>query len=212
LKLKPATYDLKVQDANGCEDSLSVTIIEPPKLTIALPAIHKITIGDDVQFNPVIDPDTMKLVEIKWTPADSLSCSNCLNPLITRPFRGGLFDLYVKNDKGCDARASTRLNVDRNIPVYAPTAFSPNGDKINDYFTLFGNIKNVIKINHLRIFDRWGTLIFEAFDLNPSVESQGWDGTFRGEPLNPAVFVWNAQIRRVDGEEENLKGDVLLEK
>ncbi len=212
LKLTPAIYDLKVQDANGCEDSLQVQIIEPPKLTVALPAIHKITIGDDVQFNAVIDPDTMKLVEIKWTPADSLTCGDCLNPFIIRPFRGGTFDLYIKNDKGCDARASTRLNVNKNIPVYAPTAFSPNGDKINDYFTLYGNIKNVVKINHLRIFDRWGTLVFEAFDLNPSIESQGWDGTFRGEPLNPAVFVWNAKIKRVDGEEENLKGDVLLEK
>lgn len=211
-KLLPNTYDLKVQDANGCEDSLQVSIIEPPKLSLSLSSIHKIIIGDDVQFNVTYEPDTMKLTEIKWTPSDSLSCGNCLNPIILRPFRGGAFDLYIRNDKGCEARASTQLNINRIIPVYAPTAFSPNGDKINDTFTLFANVKNVLKINYLRVYDRWGTLLFEGFDLNPNVESVGWDGTFRGEPLNPAVFVWNAQILRVDGEKENLKGDVFLEK
>jgi hypothetical protein len=55
-------------------------------------------------------------------------------------------------------------------------------------------------------------LIYESFKLNPSIENQGWDGTFRGEPLNPAVFVWYAEILRADGDKELLKGDVLLEK
>jgi gliding motility-associated-like protein len=211
-KLRPSFYNLKVQDANGCEDSTQVQVIEPPLLTITIPAFTKIDIGDDAQFEAVVSPDTMKLISIQWSPDDSLSCKNCLNPIIKRPFRGGTFTLLVENDKGCIASAATQLNINRNVKVYAPTAFSPNGDQINDFFTLFGSTKAFLKINYLRVFDRWGTLVFERYELNPNNENEGWDGTFRGDVLNPAVFVWYAEILRIDGKKELIKGDVYLER
>ncbi|MFZ4542715.1 MAG: T9SS type B sorting domain-containing protein [Saprospiraceae bacterium] len=211
-KLIPGIYPLKVQDANGCEDSLKVTVIEPPLFSLTLSGIHKITIGDDIQFVVSYNPDTMKLAEIKWTPSDSLSCSDCLDPIIKRPLRGGFYEVVVKNDKGCEARTSTQLNVSKTIPIYAPTIFSPNGDKINDFFTLFANPNNIVNINYLRIYDRWGTLLFDAQDMEPGIETIGWDGNFRGEPLNPAVFIWYAEILRVDGKKEIIKGDITLQR
>lgn len=211
-KLEPSIYNLKVQDANGCEDSVQVELIEPPLLTLTLPTITRISIGEDAQFNAVLSPDTMKIISIQWTPSDSLSCTDCLNPNIKRPFRGGAYSVLIENDKGCIARASTQLNINRDVNVYAPTAFSPNGDQNNDYFTLYGNLKALVKINYLRVFDRWGTMIFEGLDLKPNAENEGWDGTYRNEPLNPAVFVWVAEIVRIDGKKEIIKGDIFLER
>jgi gliding motility-associated-like protein len=210
--LQPGTYSLKVQDANGCEDSIKVKLNEPALFRLNLNDVHKIVIGDDVQFKATYTPDTMKLSFINWTPTDSLSCSNCLDPVIKRPLRGGFYELLVKNDKGCEARASTTLTVSRNIPIFVPTVFSPNGDKINDYFTIFANPDNIIKINYLRIYDRWGTQLFEALDMIPGIETSGWDGNFKGEPLNPGVFVWYAEILRVDGRKEIIKGDIALQR
>ena len=211
-KLKPGTYSLKVQDANGCEDSLKVDLREPPLFRLELSSIHKIIIGDNVQFKATFSPDTMKIAEIVWTPDDSLSCKNCLDPIIKRPLRGGFFQLTVKNDKGCEAQTGTTLTVSRDIPIYVPTVFSPNGDKVNDFFTIYANPDNILQINYLRIYDRWGTALFEARDMTPGIESIGWDGNFRGEPLNPGVFVWYAEILRVDGRKEIIKGDILLQR
>ena len=211
-KLKPGRYSLKVQDANGCEDSLKVNLSEPELFRLDLSSVHKITIGDDVQFKVTFSPDTMKLGEVKWTPSDSLSCSDCLDPVIKRPLRGGFYELLVKNDKGCEARTSTTLTVSKTIPIYAPTAFSPNGDKVNDFFTIFANPDNIVRINYLRIYDRWGTQLFEALDMVPGIESIGWDGNFKGEPLNSGVFVWYAEILRVDGRKEIIKGDVAIQR
>jgi gliding motility-associated-like protein len=93
--------------------------------------------------------------------------------------------------------------------IYAPTAFSPNGDGTNDRFTLYGNTR-VLEIKLLQVYDVWGELVFEARSLPLNEEGRGWDGTFRGGPLKPAMFLWRAIVQYEDGKEEVLRGDFLL--
>ncbi|MEI6411752.1 MAG: gliding motility-associated C-terminal domain-containing protein, partial [Bacteroidota bacterium] len=68
----------------------------------------------------------------------------------------------------------------------------------------------VHKIRSLQIFDRWGEAVADFRDIQPNVPEVGWDGTFRGQPLNPAVFVWVAEIEFIDGVVELFTGDVTL--
>jgi gliding motility-associated-like protein len=91
--------------------------------------------------------------------------------------------------------------------LYLPNAFTPNGDGENDLFYVYGN---GIETVHLRIFNRWGELVFETTELN-----SGWDGTYRGEPVNPDVFVYYLDVtfcqnQRLSGLSPYKKGSITL--
>jgi gliding motility-associated-like protein len=65
-------------------------------------------------------------------------------------------------------------------------------------------------IESFLIFDRWGTQIFEQQNFFPNDPANGWDGTYRGEKLNPAVFVYQAKVKFIDGQTLLFKGDITL--
>lgn len=92
---------------------------------------------------------------------------------------------------------------------YAPTAFSPNNDGINDRYTFYGN-ERAIRIEQLQIFDRWGNLVFQADDIAFNEEALGWDGNLKGKAMQPAVFVWKATVILEGGLKEVAYGDLLL--
>ena len=70
----------------------------------------------------------------------------------------------------------------------------------------------MVKITSLQVFDRWGEPVYEKLDFQPNDPTIGWDGTFKGENLPPAVFVWWAEVLFVDGVSKIYKGDVTLGK
>ena len=63
---------------------------------------------------------------------------------------------------------------------------SPNGDGYNDELTI--RFEGVAQVTLIRVFNRWGELIFESTD-----PSQAWDGSFRGQPVNPGVYTYYIQ-------------------
>ena len=84
-----------------------------------------------------------------------------------------------------------------------------NNDGINDVIMIFGG-QNVVEVQSFLIFNRWGEQVFEATNFQPDDPDFGWDGTFRGELLNPAVFVYYAEVEFTDGEKVMYKGSVTL--
>ena len=86
---------------------------------------------------------------------------------------------------------------------------TPDGNRLNDGFTIFGNA-TLEEIEFMQVYDRWGELIWEGENFAPNRTELGWDGTFRGQPVNPAVFAWIARVRFVDGEMRWLTGDVTV--
>ncbi len=76
--------------------------------------------------------------------------------------------------------------------IFVPNAFTPNGDEINDRFTLkHSDICNIQEFD-LKIFDRWGRMVFETKTSDPN---QAWDGTFEGKELQQGVYIWNLYVR-----------------
>ena len=61
-----------------------------------------------------------------------------------------------------------------------------------------------------RVYDRWGELVFENRDTDVNNRETGWDGSFRGQEMSPAVFVWYAEVEFVDGSVAPFKGEVTL--
>ena len=86
---------------------------------------------------------------------------------------------------------------------------TPNGDNINDFFTVYAN-PFLDVVEELMIFDRWGEMVFRRTDIDHSVEELGWPGLLNGEPMNPAVFVYVAHVRWKDGERQTIYGDVTV--
>ena len=146
-----------------------------------------------------------------WGP-DSLLC---LDPLCTSVRAAPVFDTDYTvlgiNAAGCTDTATLRLEVIQDRPVYAPNAFSPDDDGENDNFTLYGG-RAVEVIEALRIYTRWGGLVFEREIFPASEPGLGWDGRIDGRPANAAVFVYHARVRFVDGSTVDLAGDVTLVK
>jgi len=97
----------------------------------------------------------------------------------------GVYHDTLRSAKGCDSLLITNLQVSEcPLEIWFPTAFSPNGDGLNDYYMPVG--KDIIKYK-LQIFDRWGTLIFESGDI-----TYGWDGKVKGRDAGPEVYTYNA--------------------
>ena len=85
-----------------------------------------------------------------------------------------------------------------------------DADGINDKWMLFGDPKIVVNIKELRIFDRWGEQMYEAFNFPVNDPQYGWDGKLRGKNLKPAVFVYYFEAEFVDGSRRLYKGGINL--
>ena len=60
------------------------------------------------------------------------------------------------------------------------------------------------------VFDRWGNALHEYHNFQPNDPATGWNGVYKGQPMNPGVFVYYAEVLFKDGETEIFKGDVTL--
>ncbi len=209
--LSPSTYTVYLKDANGCTTSASKEIIAalPFEVTLATQAI--VLLGDSFQIATTVTGSLLDIQNVTWTPSIYLSCDTCLNPIAT-PYESTRYQVSVINDQGCEDRESISLFVDKSVDVYIPNIFSPNGDGLNDIFLIFANMRSIKQVNSFQIFSRWGEQVFLMENFEPNSPTFGWDGSYKGSPLNPAVFVWYAAIEFIDGRKILFEGDVTIER
>ena len=97
---------------------------------------------------------------------------------------------------------SNRIAIMKDPNIFHPTAFTPNGDHLNDNFTVFGQY--VVGFE-MQIFNRWGELLFNTNDIKA-----GWDGTFRGMDMPEGTYTFIAHITDRAGRTFKRSGSVLL--
>jgi gliding motility-associated-like protein len=205
----PGTYTLVVLDDLGCRISDTRTMQEIPPLGLSLPPRILIEYGESVVLNLQIDLPSASVAGIQWIPPDHLSCPDCRNPSAS-PLAPLDYTVVVTDIHGCTAGASIRVDVQLDRNVYIPNAFHPDGNGINDGFTAFADPNKVRLIRWMRIYDRWGNHLFETRDIPVSRTDAGWDGTARGRPLDPGVFVYTLEVEYVDGLTRFFKGEIHL--
>ncbi len=203
--LDTGQHEVTVVDAQGCTAVREVMVGAPERPTIEVDVLARMLRGDSLRLAPRYIGD---IVRYDWAGDASLSCTDCPNPTV-RPDSTSIYTVVVTNADGCTATAQLRLNVGINTTIYTPTAFSPNGDGANDGLTIFTAEPGSI-IEELQVFDRWGEQVFAKADFAANEPALGWDGTFRGEHLNPAVFVYWARVRIPDVGVELVKSEVML--
>lgn len=207
--LFPGRYSILVQDANGCELTQETIIPNAPELELVLGGRVVLPLGETYQLQPQTNFTTDRLAVIDWTPTASLDCADCLQPM-ARPTESTMYTLALVSTDGCTAKDSVEVIVDKRRDVFFPTAFSPNGDGQNDFFLPFGSVQLIEVVNEISIHDRWGNTMFQAEEIGLNDPAGGWDGRYRGQPVNPAVFVYSATVTFIDGEQMVFKGSFTL--
>ena len=204
------TYEFVVEDSEGCQDIEIIEITEPVELSIDLTTnsgIFTIELGDSLRLstNIIGDYDT-----ILWFP--NIGLDTCLTGCTSQTVSPEISTNYIvqiANEEGCTAEANLQIVVLNSRFVYIPSAFSPNGDGINDIFQIFIG-KNVVSVKDFSIFDRWGESLFQRKDFIPNNTTDGWDGLFRGSFMQSGVYVYYVEIEFSDGKTEIFKGDLTL--
>ena len=88
--------------------------------------------------------------------------------------------------------------------MYIPTAFNPEKEE----FTILAG-SSVVKVIFMRIYDRWGTLLFEAANFIPN-GSIGWAGYYKNQAMMRGTYVVALEIEFLNGETKNFASEFLL--
>ncbi len=207
--LAAGLYAVVVQDARGCEDEAEALVEEATELTVSLESSASILLGDSYQVVALTNLLPAEIATVSWFPATGLSCADCLDP-IASPLVTTLYKVTVTTVDGCQETATLLLRVDKRGGLFVPSAFSPNGDGANDRFMIFSDPESVLQVKSFLVFSRWGETVHSFFDFKPNDPTHGWDGFYRGKPMNPDVFSWFATVEFIDGRIEIVSGDVTL--
>lgn len=209
--LQAGEYNLRVSDANGCFSDLFLDISQPEQLRVSLSVNSNRTeyeVGEEVTVTAQITGGNV-IDTLLWEP-DSLGFRGEGNSLTFLASETQQIRVTVIDEQGCRSSDQTIILVRKDVPVYIPNGFSPNGDNINDILFVGANDDRIRRVESFLIFNRWGEAVFQNYNFAPNDSGQGWDGSYRGEALDPAVFVYVAVVEMADGEKIVFKGDITL--
>lgn len=205
--LPPGNYELTITDTRACSVTVQFTINAADQLIISPIADLTVRAGSSVSFTLSLNRAEDEISSIVATYNDSLLCTGCFTHSWS-PTGNGEVRITVTDNYGCTAEISFSVTLTYSGDVFIPEVFSPNGDGVNDIFTVYPG-PDISAVRNMRIFDRWGNELFFLEEL-PLGEGRGWDGSSRGKSLNPAVFVYSVEIELRGGETKLLFGEVSL--
>ena len=203
--LEAGNYEIAVLDANDCEYLVDVTLYNPPEPMLDLGPDQTIELGEVANIEAQTN---LSDYTIRWYIDGALQ-PDSLARLDTMLLESSIIQAEIFDKNDCTTEDALRVTVSKENPIFVPNAFSPNGDGLNEKLTVFGNA-SVESILELRVFNRWGSLVYEASDFQPNDVSIGWDGFFRGKSAEPGVYVYSLSVRFIDGRTRVFGGDVAL--
>lgn len=203
-------FNVFVQDGLGCITAVNGTTVAPDIPTVDFAEDLGIELCDSIILNPILNNAAIATIEWTENNGNTLSCYDCLTPYAS-PVNNSEYTLLVISNDDCSATDSIRVDVNKRRRVYVANIFSPNGDGMNDTFTVNAGCE-VSMITRFGIYDRWGNLVFERENFNPNENLLGWDGRLNRKDLQPGVYSWQAKILFIDGEELDLSEHFTLVK
>ncbi len=200
----PGTYWLEI--STNCESFRDSIYIDTSGTDLTLPDTIHGQLGEIIEMHPDVHSSSEIIGYFWYDPDEVLSCVSCQEPSLMLTGNGSL-SLQVISSHGCESEDSTTLIL-RNIEVFAPNAFTPDDNGINDRFNLWGN--DVYEIEHLQIFDRWGNRVYQSRQLTTNNDSIGWDGMVKRQKAPPGVYLWKATIVNRGFQRQEFAGSLHL--
>ena len=200
------TIQLMATNKLGCTNTVTKKInVAPPPTAVAVtdPLIIAVTTGANLNMNY-----TGNIINYSWTPFLSLDCFNCPAPF-ANPINTTKYTVQVTDRYGCINKGSVTVQVVcNNKNFFIPNLFTPNGDGNNDVFYPRG--VGLFRIKSLRIFDRWGEVVFERREFQANDPGVGWDGKYKGKNPVAGVYIYQIEIYCDNNELVRLGGNVAL--
>jgi gliding motility-associated-like protein len=200
--LSPGTYQLQVLDQNGCAELADGVVNGPEPFAVSIKASATLVdFGGQTDLRAEINRPAGSYT-YQWFPENLLSCNECAETSATL-FRDTEIRVFVRDvSNGCRDTDTLLIQVEGKPTLFIPNAFSPNGDRRNDFFTVYGV---AIRSVRLKIYDSRGFLVYEGDE-----GSEGWDGLISGNPAVEGVYYYLAEVTFLDQTREVRKGQLSL--
>jgi gliding motility-associated-like protein len=195
-------YSLKVTDTNGCtsNNSAQTGVNLYPQVVVGTQYTSDVSFEEQTQLQAV-DVNNVGIADYLWSPPDGLSDVHIANPVLTV----GSIENYIvtaTSKDGCTGTGNVVLKIYAKPDLFVPSAFTPNGDMLND---VFKPIPISIKELTFAVYNRYGNKLIETPEQN-----KGWDGTFNGTKQPAGTYVWYAEAVTLYDEKIFKKGTVVL--
>jgi len=191
---------------NGCNNTLKIPNMikayslptarftySPQQISIQYP---------EVQFADQSSGES-PIIQWYWNFGQGDSVSSLQNPRHFYGDTGGYCpSLIVMDNHGCIDSITNCLIVNPLFTFYIPSAFTPNGDGLNDTFIPKGTY---IKDFEMYIFDRWGLQLYHSISIK-----KGWDGTYRGIPCQEDSYVYMIHVSDTRDNKHSYIGKVTI--
>ena len=191
------------EDTTTCKNTAisTVTVITPPETEVNRECViigQPATIGRD--YGPGFTYD--------WTegPTEFLNCTDCAvqTLIITEEIDSITYQVRFQDELGCFPEVNTyTVCIIDNYTVDVPSAFTPDGTGENNIVYVNGH--GIEELIYFRIYNRWGEMVFETYDINV-----GWDGTYTGNPQDMETFVYQAKVKFYNDKFEEKGGEITL--
>ncbi|PSL28978.1 PKD domain-containing protein [Chitinophaga ginsengisoli] len=200
------TYEVTGYDADNCfthDTSLMVSVHPAPTIDAGPDRISMA--GDPVTLRGQGSPD---IINWNWSPSEYLSCPTCPAP-VALPNLSTTYTVEVENGYGCKAtdEVFVKITCDKGA-VFMPNAITPNKDGKNDWFYPKG--RGVKEVKWMRIYDRWGSLVFERTHFQINNSAAGWDGTWKNEIAPIGTYAYAMETVCEDGTTFLFRGVVTI--
>lgn len=200
-------YRVIGSDSKNCfTDTADVNVLVSPLPTFNITdSVVTAGAGSSYTIKTQNSPDVVSWI---WQPAYNLSCTNCAQPLTVLK-TNVTYSAQAINRFGCTATDNIRIEVTcNNSNVFIPNTFSPNNDSRNDYFYPQG--RGLFNIKSMKIFNRWGVMVYSKANFTANSAADGWDGKYAGSEQPSGVYVYMIDVACDNGTVLTYKGDITL--
>jgi gliding motility-associated-like protein len=193
------TYSAKVTSSTGCFGTSEKTIYVNQPFDLRRSPVKDTSIYAGQGIRLTVNTAESN-VNYNWSPDYYISCTDCNSPWVY-PLKSTTYSVII--DNGCfNMTEDFNVEVIKDFYLEAPSVFTPNGDSKNDLFRF--EAKNILEFD-LKIFNRWGEIVFSTGDVN-----QGWDGNVNGHAQNVDNYKYTVKAKSVHGYEFEKHGEFIL--
>jgi len=205
--LEAGTFDLLVVDRYGCSLADSFSIMAPEAFVVDLGPDTILFLGTELEILAQVS-DLVQSYEWSSNP-NEVCIQDCAGIRFT-PIQDQVIELTAISVDGCRSTDTIAIRILKDVRMYFPNAFSPNGDGINDRFNGQSNRLGIETIDRFSIFNRWGSLVWSGTNILPDDPLVGWDGTIGDSRAPTGTYVFVAEVRLLDHSIMSFSGGVLL--
>ncbi|SKA32788.1 gliding motility-associated C-terminal domain-containing protein [Chitinophaga eiseniae] len=194
--VEPGSYRLRITGAS-CDTAMMAIVAALPATELTVrPTEATLPYGDNLTLH------AEGALLYSWWPSGPLDTPTKADP-VTRPLKPTIFSVVGWNQYGCRDTGYVKIAIDYKMPDLLASAFSPNGDGLNDVFKPMGFTYQ--RLESFAVYNRYGQEVFRTSDA-----ARGWDGTQDGRPCPVGVYYYQVGILYPDGRIKKVKGDITL--